>query len=628
MADDLKASLAKVLHNNGKKRFFFAYGTGKRTDGNGDGHLVVAAKKPKKPDVQAACACSSFIEGYCWSSIDGGTLFFTSKTKLATPIVAKMALTAKKVVGKQYDFQVPSPEEETRGNSLQEGEEVPPAPPPGGQTNDGGIPPAPPGPTESVIPDAPPMPVATGPLLTRLQQAGPEVINAVKAKSPAAATLKELVGKAKAIIDKKQVAPDDYAQAENFLGEIDKLLKAPNGAPKEEQENVETEEQDENEAELFKKRLGEITPIYNRVKEKATGNDLVQLEAGWTKVNQLGDQEQYTQALKLLDALEGKLGKMAPPPTPEPSTTPIPDAPPLPVSTGPLATRLKALGAEVMKAVTAKSPAAATLKELVAKSKAIIDKKMVEPDAYGLVEDYLDDIELLLKSPTATPKSSGEQKTENEQAAEFDKRSREVKALLAEALKVAPNPAHEELQKLASAVDAAGQKQEFAAGLEACADLETACRKAIRSAEVAKESSGGEGPKRVLFAKSRDAYINARALAQSELARLVSAVVNDPDTQEDNRMTEIKVAAEKLPDELKVLDDRLLAALDTAFKASTANDRIAEAKKAREVVVGYQREIDGNQLLKAMDKDSGYGTFTIYGKLSASLQKLADTLNV
>ncbi len=41
MADDLKTELMKVLQNKGKKRFFFDYGTGKRTDSNGDGHLIV-----------------------------------------------------------------------------------------------------------------------------------------------------------------------------------------------------------------------------------------------------------------------------------------------------------------------------------------------------------------------------------------------------------------------------------------------------------------------------------------------------------------------------------------------------------------------------------------------------------
>jgi hypothetical protein len=116
MADDLKAMLDQVKSGNGK-RFFFAFGTGKRSDGAGDGHLIVGAagKKPKKSDVQAACACQAFVEGECWAakSDNGTTYYFTGKPALAAPMVAKMALTAKKLAGKQYDFQVPSPEQET-----------------------------------------------------------------------------------------------------------------------------------------------------------------------------------------------------------------------------------------------------------------------------------------------------------------------------------------------------------------------------------------------------------------------------------------------------------------------------------------------------------------------------------
>src|SRR5271170_4878125 len=83
MADGLKGMLTKVLQNKGRKKFFFAYGTGKRTDGQGDGHLIVAnGKKPKRPDIEEECACSTFIEGRCWSSTDGGTLFFLGKSKL------------------------------------------------------------------------------------------------------------------------------------------------------------------------------------------------------------------------------------------------------------------------------------------------------------------------------------------------------------------------------------------------------------------------------------------------------------------------------------------------------------------------------------------------------------------
>ena len=46
MADDLKPMLVKVYE--GKKKYHFAYGTGKRKDGKGDGELVISKKKPKR----------------------------------------------------------------------------------------------------------------------------------------------------------------------------------------------------------------------------------------------------------------------------------------------------------------------------------------------------------------------------------------------------------------------------------------------------------------------------------------------------------------------------------------------------------------------------------------------------
>src|SRR5262245_7999895 len=38
-AEDLKSTLKRVLASGGEKKFFFAYGTGKRKDGKGDGEL-------------------------------------------------------------------------------------------------------------------------------------------------------------------------------------------------------------------------------------------------------------------------------------------------------------------------------------------------------------------------------------------------------------------------------------------------------------------------------------------------------------------------------------------------------------------------------------------------------------
>jgi hypothetical protein len=118
MANDLATMLKAVQLNKGKKRFCFAFGTGKRHDGLGHGHLVIARNKPKKALFKEEFECQTFVEGNCWSSVDGGTIYFISKTSLGTSTVAKMALTAKQIVGKPFDFQIPPPEEETRGNHL------------------------------------------------------------------------------------------------------------------------------------------------------------------------------------------------------------------------------------------------------------------------------------------------------------------------------------------------------------------------------------------------------------------------------------------------------------------------------------------------------------------------------
>jgi hypothetical protein len=142
MADDLKPTLTKVLASKGEKKFCFAYGAGKRKDGQGDGELIVRPKKPKKQEVEGELAdCKEVLEGVCWvgtGTDDGQTIYFQGKGKKLSPaIVAKMALTAKRATGRQYDFQVPSPEEEARADKLSEGESdeatatAPPPPPPG-----------------------------------------------------------------------------------------------------------------------------------------------------------------------------------------------------------------------------------------------------------------------------------------------------------------------------------------------------------------------------------------------------------------------------------------------------------------------------------------------------------------
>jgi hypothetical protein len=126
-APTLKSVVDKVMKSRGKKKYYFAYGTGKRTDGKPyDGALKIGVGgpgKPKKADIEAECACTQFFEGTCWSSADGETVFFRGKGKAVPPAtIAKMAFTANRVASKQYDFQAPSAAEEERSDALPEGD--------------------------------------------------------------------------------------------------------------------------------------------------------------------------------------------------------------------------------------------------------------------------------------------------------------------------------------------------------------------------------------------------------------------------------------------------------------------------------------------------------------------------
>jgi hypothetical protein len=119
MADDLKPMLTKVLASGGEKKFFFAFGSGKRKDGKGEGELAVSGQKPKKAAIEGALAdCKEVFEGCCWTGNgpdNKDTVYFQGNgKKLSTGVVAKMALTAKRVTANQYDFQIPSAEEESR----------------------------------------------------------------------------------------------------------------------------------------------------------------------------------------------------------------------------------------------------------------------------------------------------------------------------------------------------------------------------------------------------------------------------------------------------------------------------------------------------------------------------------
>src|SRR5262245_60438433 len=203
MAEDLKPSLQRVITNKGKKKFFFAYGTGKRKDGKGDGALLVGAKKLKKNEVEDECACQQYFEGFCWSSAEGDVLYFSGKGKKLSPmIVSKMALTAKKETGKQYDFQVPSDEEEAKAAKLAEGDE--------GQETPG----------ESPQQDD----AAAARFKERVTKATAQ-LKALKSSDPARA--QALAGLLAQAFSLTQMKPPQYADALLRLDEFDKQVEAP-----------------------------------------------------------------------------------------------------------------------------------------------------------------------------------------------------------------------------------------------------------------------------------------------------------------------------------------------------------------------------------------------------------------
>jgi hypothetical protein len=128
MADDLKTMLKKVHASKGEKKFHFAYGTGKRKDGKGEGELAVRGKKLKKAEIEAQLTdCKDVFQGVCWTGAEtanGETVYFLAlNKKLSTTVLTKMKLTAKVTIGRQCDFEIASPEEEARAASLAEATE-------------------------------------------------------------------------------------------------------------------------------------------------------------------------------------------------------------------------------------------------------------------------------------------------------------------------------------------------------------------------------------------------------------------------------------------------------------------------------------------------------------------------
>ncbi len=216
MADELKSMLTKVLSNGGKKKFFFAYGTGKRKDGKGEGELAVSGKKPKKVEIESALSdCKDVFEGVCWTGSgpeDGHTVYFLSKgKKLSQMLVAKMKLTAKTTVGHQYDFQLPTPEEETRSLHLVEGD---------GEASGGKIPPAPPQPVVKQSPE-PTKPNLADAYNARVKTLAEDLKKAIVSHTPAGDEAKLRFNESQGFFHKQEFEP-----AIALLDAVEKAIKA------------------------------------------------------------------------------------------------------------------------------------------------------------------------------------------------------------------------------------------------------------------------------------------------------------------------------------------------------------------------------------------------------------------
>jgi hypothetical protein len=283
VADDLKTMLVKVLRTNGQRRYFFAYGTGKRTDGNGDGHLIVAVKKPKKPEVQAACACQTFVEGFCWSSLDGGIVFLQSLANpLAAVTVTKMAQAAKRLTGRPFDFQVPSPEEEARAASLAEGEE---APQPGH---------APPSPPEASKPEPSSVPSLESRWVKRRAALEPPYLAALKDRRGDVTRMQALFGFA---VEKAGAA--QYDRALQALDHLEKLLDSAKQVPPASRGS---------DAQFPQRLKGLVAQV---LKAAATGSVLAAMKLAIAEAQACAGKQDFAAANAALDRLEGLLNQPA-----------------------------------------------------------------------------------------------------------------------------------------------------------------------------------------------------------------------------------------------------------------------------------------------------------------------------
>ncbi|MCI0684622.1 MAG: hypothetical protein L0Y71_21135 [Gemmataceae bacterium] len=292
MADNLlRPMLTKLLASKGEKKFFFAYGAGKRKDGKGDGELAVRRKRFKKQEVGGELVESKQVfEGICWvgkGEADAETIYFQAKGKKLSPmIVAKMALTAKRTAGRQYDFQLPSPDEEARAGNLEDQTDANGAP---GEELD--VP-------EPLIVDAagvvpPPPPDGAVAFKARLQALMPRVLEARKSNPAIAGDLQRRLTEATALAGQK-----DFVQAGALLNRVEQLLEDMTAAA--------------SSGAAVVQRFNALTSSL-KAALAAKGPDLARIQALAAAVGGLLKNKDYAQASKVLDELAPLLAAGATP---------------------------------------------------------------------------------------------------------------------------------------------------------------------------------------------------------------------------------------------------------------------------------------------------------------------------
>jgi hypothetical protein len=293
MAGDLKDFLKKVLASKGEKKFFFAYGAGKRKDKKGEGELAVRGKKPKKADVEAELLdAGDVFEGVCWIGNrpeNSETVYFQARgKKLSTALVTKMIKTAKTTTGRQYDFQIPSAEEEARAAKLPEGEEdtgpagvLPPAPPPGAAA-------------------PPPPPPGGAAVLKRLNAMSANIKAALG--GPAAARVQSLLVGVNGLIKNK-----DFVQAWKALDELESLLTQVQTAPPPPPAGrTEPKPAGADLGQKWRERFAELEPRYQEVLKTQPANAGA-LRAAMDFANASAEKGDFAKALAALTRLEALL---------------------------------------------------------------------------------------------------------------------------------------------------------------------------------------------------------------------------------------------------------------------------------------------------------------------------------